>query len=383
MLKYFAFYVRYIVSYYTQHLKSAVLIAIFVYGFSSSSYAGYWREYAYDGFFFVSSDFPPFMQGAKITPFSAEVIAGGAPNLIGKGNTYVGNSQYGTRVRFGLFRYNNTTAIVGLNGSGPLTTTTSSTGRCYFIPSFYASYYEPGSTAVYTHATSAVNNSIGVYYAPEQSAIINKNCNEINGDDPELSQLMISVDVAEYYIAWGTPIYWVSGDRINNWAIEEYGRMRVLNLTTNYNFSPKYDIFICPTNVINSQCVRTSQAGSGGSENGGGEVIIPATCDLSGNNDGLDFGTVSNDDFIGKKAMYQLDVSCSRDAVIKLSIVRIEDIKLGPFKVKVNINNEESPIVNIGTDITTLNVDGTLEGAIGEVKPGNYENSLIILAEQQ
>ncbi|MFP4817513.1 hypothetical protein [Providencia hangzhouensis] len=92
---------------------------------------------------------------------------------------------------------------------------------------------------------------------------------------------------------------------------------------------------------------------------------------------------VSNDDYTGKTATYQLDASCSKDAVVKFSIISIDDIKLGPFKVKVNINNEESPTVNIGTNIKTLNISGVLESAIETVKPGSYESSLVILAEQQ
>ncbi|MFP4817512.1 hypothetical protein [Providencia hangzhouensis] len=89
----------------------------------------------------------------------------------------------------------------------------------------------------------------------KKSVIINKNCNEIKGDDPELNQLTIPIDVPEYYIAWEY-LSWTSGDIYNNWSIMEYGYMNVLNLTSNYNFAPQYNIFICPTNTIHSLCVE-------------------------------------------------------------------------------------------------------------------------------
>ncbi len=383
MLKYLSFYVIRIVGSYIRHVKLLALITIFAYGFSSSVYAGYWIDYASTTQGWPSSNYATFLQGAKTVPFSAKVLGGGTPNIIDKGSMYTGNSAFGTTVQFSLFRYNNSTAILALNGSGVLTTSVSSTGKCYFIPSFYASYYTENSTSVYSHSSNKAANTVGVYYAPEQSVIINKNCNEIKGDDPEINQLTIPADVPEYYIAWGTPIKWTSGDRNNNWSIIEYGYMSVFNLTSKYNFAPQYNIFICPTNTIDSRCVRTSQTGTGGSNDGDGEVIVPATCNLSGNNDGLDFGTVSNDDYIGKTATYQLDASCSKDTAVKFSIISMDDIKLGPFKVKVNINNEESPTVNIGTNIKTLNINGVLESAIEMVKPGSYESSLVILSEQQ
>lgn len=383
MLKCLLSYVGGIATYYIQHIKLVALITVFAYGFSSSVYAGYWIDYASSSQGWPSSNYAQFMQGAITVPFSAEVLGGGTPNLIDKGAAYTGNSPFGTRVRFSLYRYNNTTAIIRLRGSGALTTSISSTGKCYFIPSFYASYYTENSTSLYSHSSNKAANIVGVYYAPEQSVMVNKNCNEIKGDDPTLSQLTIPVDVPEYYIAWGTPISWTSGDRYNNWSIMEYGYMTVLNLTSNYNFAPQYNIFICPTNVINSSCVRTNKSGTGGSDNGDGEVIVPTNCYLSGNNDGLDFGTVNSEDYIGKNATYQLNASCSRDANVKFSIIQGESIKLGPFKVKVKINNEESPTINIGENIKILNVNGSLEGASEAIKVGSYESWIIVLAEQQ
>ncbi|MEX5927708.1 hypothetical protein [Providencia hangzhouensis] len=94
------------------------LITIFAYGFSSSVYAGYWIDYASTTQGWPSSNYATFLQGAKTVPFSAKVLGGGTPNIIDKGSMYTGNSAFGTTVQFSLFRYNNSTAILALNGSG-------------------------------------------------------------------------------------------------------------------------------------------------------------------------------------------------------------------------------------------------------------------------
>lgn len=307
----------------------------------------------------------------------------GGLSQVGKFGTYKTNDNSNTTSppkEFSMYQYEAGTVSLGYEGNGSISTIVNGT-ECYIYPLVVSGGRWSFELTGMKSSSSPRGDSDRAlsWLGTESVQVLKQPCYNLKADSNEIRQINSIVTVPTFYLArsWaGSPLE------------EEYGRIwrpSSYDLPVfSYGFHVRmgYAMLACtrPWQSASSSRSYCSQTAIkwGNSSNSGEIIVDPVQCSLSGDTL-LDFDKVSPSDYHNALANSNLSIFCTKEATVKLSILDDGKIDLGPFKIKVAFDNNNSTVTKLVNTNLTTQIVGSILSAEGKIEPGEYQNSIIII----